>query len=178
MKYVLIVLGALVLCGCASSPRPAAFGGNQALSADCREISGKYLNTSSHSTSQPPESLSALLARTVENHSVASVPVSFTLGYPASRVLRISYFDLKGVEVGQIDLREQLSQYRCAEGVLEIASGVQRLFAGGSETLSFSRTTGNYLMIRRSSMKFAPSEAAGGLLLPGMHEDWYVFTPI
>ena len=121
---IVIVLALLALSGCASAPRPAAFGGQIILGADCREITGKYLNSASHSTGEGAESMSSLLGRIVPDPAAKSAPVSFT----------------------------------------------------GTETLVFSRTTGNYLMVRRSSVRLAP--AGGGISLPGMREDWYVFTPL
>ena len=173
---IVIVLALLALSGCASAPRPAAFGGQIILGADCREITGKYLNSASHSTGEGAESMSSLLGRIVPDPAAKSAPVSFVLSFPANRVLRIAYFDLKGGDAGEIELREQRSEYRCGDGVLQIASGVERFFSTGTETLVFSRTTGNYLMVRRSSVRLAP--AGGGISLPGMREDWYVFTPL
>ena len=173
---IVIVLALLALCGCVSAPRPAAFGGQVALGADCKELSGKYLNAATHSTGEGPESLSTLIGRIVQDAAAKSAPVSFTLSFPANRVLRIAYFDLKGGDAGEIELREQKAEYRCGDGVLQIASGIERFFSTGTETLAFSRTTGNYLMVHRSSVKLAP--AGGGIPLPGMREDWYVFTPL
>jgi hypothetical protein len=88
--------------------------------------------------------------------------------------MRVAFLDLKGVEAGVVDLRESRAEYRCGNGVLEISTGTTRLLAG-SETLTFSRTSGNYLMIRRAGLKMSP---IGGIPLPGVREDWYVFTRI
>ena len=177
MRRGVLFLGmVMVLGGCASStPRPAAFGGNAALSATCAELAGRYLEAPSHATGEGRESLSSLLGRVLDNPPKVSAPTAFTLSFPQNRVMRVQFFNLKGEDIGTVDLRESRAEYRCGEGVLEIATGTQRLLSAGSETLTFTRTSGNYLMIRRAGFKMSP---IGGIPLPGMREDWYVFTRI
>jgi hypothetical protein len=173
MTRVLLIATVLVLAGCASTPRPAAFGAPVALSADCGEVSGRYLEAPSHATGEGQESLATLLGRVLDNPAKVSGVASFVLSFPQNRVLRVAFLDLKGAEAGAVDLRESRAEYRCDNGVLEIASGTTRLFSAGSETLTFTRTSGNYLMVRRSGLQMRP---IGGISMPGMREDWYVFT--
>jgi hypothetical protein len=172
---LLLIMVAMISAGCASTPRPAAFGAPTALGADCSEIAGRYLESPSHATGEGKESLSSLLARVLDNPAAVTGPSAFVLSFPQNRVMRLVFLDLKGAEAGSVDLRESRSEYRCANGVLEISSGTTRLFTAGSETLTFTRTSGNYLMIRRSGMKLTP---IGGIPMPGLREDWYVFTRI
>jgi hypothetical protein len=171
LVFILVILG---LAGCASTPRPAAFGTAVPLSADCSELAGRYLETPSHATGEGQESLATLLGRVLDNPARVSGAASFVLSFPQNRVMRVAFLDLKGAEAGVVDLRESRAEYRCGNGVLEISTGTTRLLAG-SETLTFSRTSGNYLMIRRAGLKMSP---IGGIPLPGVREDWYVFTRI
>lgn len=173
MTRLVLVFMMLGLAGCASAPRPAAFGAQVALSSDCGEIAGRYLEAPSHTTAEGQESLATLLGRVLDNPAQVSGAATFVLSFPQSRVMRVAFLDLKGAEAAAVDLRESRAEYRCANGVLEIASGTTRLFSAGSETLTFTRTTGNYLMIRRSGLQMRP---IGGVPMPGMREDWYVFT--
>lgn len=175
LTRLLVILTVLLAAGCASTPRPAAFGAPVALSANCAEIAGRYLEAPSHATGEGQESLHTLLARVLDNPAQVSGAASFVLSFPQNRVLRVAFLDLKGAEAGTVDLRETRSEYRCGNGVLEISTGTSRLFSTGSETLTFTRTSGNYLMVRRTGLRMSP---IGGIPLPGTHEDWYVFTRI
>ncbi|MGQ0655989.1 MAG: hypothetical protein ACT4P4_27665, partial [Betaproteobacteria bacterium] len=147
MTRLLIIAAVFALAGCASAPRPAAFGAPVALSADCGEVAGRYLEAPSHATGEGQESLSTLLGRVLDNPAKVSGVASFVLSFPQNRVLRVAFLDLKGAEAGVVDLRESHAEYRCANGVLEISTGSTRLFTSGSETLTFTRTSGNYLML-------------------------------
>ena len=171
-RLVLITL-ACALAGCAGVPRPAAFGAPVALSADCGDIAGRYLEAPSHATGEGQESLGTLLGRVLDAPPKVSGVASFVLSFPQNRVLRVAFLDLKGAEAGVVDLRESRAEYRCSNGVLEISTGTTRLLSSGTETLTFTRTSGNYLMLRRSGLQMRP---IGGIPMPGMREDWYVFT--
>jgi len=173
LRLPLMLIALVVLGGCAGTPRPAAFGAPAALASDCGDIAGRYLETPSHATGEGVESLASLLGRVLDQPPKVSGATSFVLSFPQNRVLRVAFLDLKGADAGGVDLRESRSEYRCSNGVLEISSGATRLFTAGSETLTFSRTSGNYLMIRRSGLQLRP---VSGIPLPGMREDWYVFT--